>query len=345
MVRNTPWLAFSALALSHSILLLAGFVAPYDYKSQNREFPFAPPTHIHFFDTHGKLHFRPFIYNWSPSTGDTQSREDRSVCYPIRLFTVGAPYRILNVASIRLHLFGTDEPGRIFLFGSDAYGRDEFSRLLFGARISLFAGLFATLISLTLGLGLGGIAGFYGRWIDEIVMRAAEIFLAVPWLYLLFAIRAFLPLSVAPNYIFLLLTMVIGILGWARSGRLVRGIVLSAKEREFVTAARGFGAGNFYLLRRHILPEASGVALTQAAALIPHYVLAEVTLSFLGLGIGEPVPSLGNMLASLQQTYVLESYWWMLLPALVLIPIFLAYYSVFSYYSRSYPLRQQSSHW
>jgi len=163
--------------------------------------------------------------------------------------------------------------------------------------------------------------------------QLAEVFLALPWLYLLFAVRAFLPLHVAPNQVFMLLIAVIGMIGWARPARLIRGVVLCAKEREYVLAARGFGASDMYILRRHILPQISGVALTQAAVFIPRYVLAEVALSFLGLGVTEPAPSWGNLLAALQQYQVLESYWWMLFPALTLIPVFLGYYSLLGYYA------------
>jgi peptide/nickel transport system permease protein len=156
-------------------------------------------------------------------------------------------------------------------------------------------------------------------------MRVAELFLALPWIYLLFAMRAFLPLAVPPLKAFLLVVVVIGAVGWARPARMVRGIVLSAKERNFVRAARGFGATGGYLLRRHILPETGSVVLTQAAVLVPQFVLAEMTLSFLGLGVPEPVPSWGNLLASLQHYNVLVSYWWMYLPALAMVPFFLGY--------------------
>ena len=141
-----------------------------------------------------------------------------------------------------------------------------------------------------------------------------------PWLYLLFAVRAALPLHISEWQVFLLLVAVIGLIGWARPARLIGGVVLSAKERNFVIAARGFGASDAYLLRRHVLPQTGGVVLTQMTLLIPQYVLAEVTLTFLGLGAGEPMPSWGSLLSSLQQYYVLSSYWWMCLPALLLVP-------------------------
>jgi peptide/nickel transport system permease protein len=233
-----------------------------------------------------------------------------------------------NISSSRpgtARLFGVDGPAPIFLLGTDDYGRDQLSRLLYGGQISLFAGLLATGLSLGFGLLLGSVAGYFGSWLDDTVMRLAEVFMALPWVYLLFAVRAFLPLHVGARQSFFLLVAVIGLTGWARPSRLIRGVILSAKERDFVRAARGFGASNFYILRRHLLPETSAVMLTQAALLIPQCVLAEVTLSFLGLGVGEPVPSWGNMLASLQKYYVLQSYWWMFLPGIALIPIFLLY--------------------
>jgi len=319
-------LALGVLILLHGIVLFAGFFAPYDFATQDRALPFAPPTRLRFFDAQGKLHVRPFVYGLAPRAGQFGNYdEDKTRPYPVRFFVPGAEYKIAEVFSARWHLFGVEEPARIFLLGSDDFGRDQFSRLLFGGQISLLAGLLAASLSLCLGLVLGGAAGFYGKRFDEIIMRCAELFLALPWLYLLFAVRAFLPLHVTPAQAFLLLIMIIGLIGWARPARLIRGVVLSAKERGYVLAARGFGASNLYLLRRHVLPPAYGVMLTQATLLIPQYILAEVTLSFLGLGVSEPLPSWGNMLAALQHYHVLASYWWMFIPGLALIPVFLAY--------------------
>ncbi|HUG52415.1 MAG TPA: ABC transporter permease [Vicinamibacteria bacterium] len=319
-------LALAVLAAVHAAVLAAGFLAPYDPVEQNRTTPFAPPTPVHFVDDGGRLHLRPFVYDVveraeSPGVYD----EDRSTRHPIRFFVRGAPYAIAGL-SLDVHLFGVEEPARVFLLGTDGLGRDQLSRLLHGGRISLVAGVLAAGLSLGIGLALGTLAGFYRGGVDAAVMRGVELFLALPWLYLLFAVRAFLPLHVEPAAAFLLVVLVIGLVDWARPARLVRGAVLSAREREYVLAARGFGASPVYLMRRHVVPQVLGVLLTQAALLIPQYVLAEVALSFVGLGVGEPTPSWGNMLGALQQYHVLASYPWMWIPGLAPIPVFLAYY-------------------
>jgi peptide/nickel transport system permease protein len=324
-------LVLVGLGAVHAMVLCAGFFAPYDFAQQNRELPFAPPSELHFVDAEGRWHWLPFIYPWVEKPGNIGVyEEDRGQPYPVRFLVRGTDYRIAGVVASRWHLFGVEEPARIFLLGSDDYGRDQFSRLFYGGQISLFAGLLAMVLTLVVGGALGTLAGFYGKWLDEIIMRVAELFLALPWLYLLFAVRAFLPLDVSPAQAFLLLIAVIGLVGWAAPARLVRGVVLSARERNYVRAGRGFGASDFYLLRRHLLPHTYSVLLTQAALLVPQYILAEVTLSFLGLGVGEPMPSWGNMLASLQQYHVLISYWWMYLPALVLVVVFLGYLALAS---------------
>jgi peptide/nickel transport system permease protein len=167
----------------------------------------------------------------------------------------------------------------------------------------------------------------YGGRVDDVAMRFAEIFITIPWFYLLIAVRAFLPLQISPVTAFLLVVAVIGMVGWGRPARLVRGVILSARTQLCAGRARVWRV-NAYLLRRHLMPLTFRVLLTQMAVLIPQFILAEVVLSFLGLGIGEPFPSWGNMLAQAQQYHVLISYWWMLLPGLAPVPVFLAYHSL-----------------
>ena len=313
------------LGVLHVVVLCAGFFSPYDPGEQDRLRPYLPPMRLHLVDASGHLHLRPFAYSEKLREGSfDQYEEDTAHSYPLRFFAHGSPYRLLGFLSFRVHFFGAQNE-RIYLLGTDAFGRDQLSRLLFGGQVSLLAGLLGAGITLFVGSIVGAVAGYFGGWIDSVLMRLAELFLALPWLYLLFALRAFLPLAVGPLEAFFLIIAVIGAVGWARPARLVRGVVLSAKERDFVRSSRGFGASPVYLLRRHILPETYSLLLTQAAILIPQYVLAEMTLSFLGLGVPEPLPSWGNLLSSLQQYSVLVSYWWMYLPALAMVPFFLGY--------------------
>jgi peptide/nickel transport system permease protein len=315
------------IVLVHLIAIFPGFFAPYDYAEQNRDLPFAPPTRLHFVDITGAFHPVPFVYPLRPSAdGNDSYVEDSTATYRVHLLMHGAPYSVLGFWTMQLHLFGVERPGQIFLFGTDDFGRDELSRMLFGGQISLLAGILGAATAMLAGGALGLLSGFYGGWFDAVIMRAAELFLALPWLYLLFAVRAVLPLRIKTTDALLLLVAVVGFVGWARPARLVRGIVLSVKERNFALAAKAMGASDFHLLRRHILPETYGVLLTTAALLVPQFILAEVTLSFLGLGVGEPMPSWGNLLAELQNYTVLTSYWWMYLPAIALIILFLAYH-------------------
>jgi peptide/nickel transport system permease protein len=323
--KNKITLLLIALGGLHLAVLFAGFISPYDPAQQNRKFSYAPPSQIHFVNHEGKI-VRPCVYVLTDSP-DTPGEyvEDQKTCFPIRLLVRGTEYRLFGLFRSNLHLFGIASQDKVFLMGTDLYGRDVFTRFLYGGQISLFAGLAATSLSLLFGTLLGTLAGFYGGWFDALTMRGAELFLALPWLYLLFAIRAFLPLTLSGGQAFLLLIAVIGLVGWVRPAKLIRSVVLSTRERHYVLAARLFGGSNAYLMQRHILPETYSVILTQAALLVPQFVLAEVVLSFLGLGVAEPTPSWGNMLSTLQQYAVLVSYWWMLLPGVMLVPVFLGY--------------------
>ncbi len=256
MTNKKLWFSALALASVHIVVVGAAFFAPYDPAEQHRDVPFAPPARIHFVDQQGKLHLRPYVCSWinqTPGIGPSRYVEDCSRISPLRFLV-----RKADASGTTWHLLSTDGPARIFLLGTDDYGRDQLSRLLYGGQVSLFAGLLATALSLGLGLLMGGIAGYFGSWLDDAIMRGAEVFMALPWVYLLFAVRAFLPLHVGPRQSFFLLVCVIGLTGWARPSRLVRGVILSAKQRDFVRAARGFGASNAYILRRHLLPETSG---------------------------------------------------------------------------------------
>lgn len=299
------------LAVWHLMLTLGAWLAPHPVSLQHRDFPSAPPTPLRFTADTGSPVW-PYVCALAPSPSVYgRYAEDCSRTYPLRLLsprTDGGP-----------SLLAVDPPGMLFLFGTDEFGRDVFSRVLAGGLLSVGSGLAATGIALLLAALLGGLAGFYGGIVDALVSRTAEFLLALPLLYILLAMRAALPIQTTPLVAFAIAVVLISLVGWARPARLVRGVVLSARQHGFVLAAQGFGAGAFYLIRKHILPQARGVILTQAALLVPRFVLLEVTLSFLGLGVPEPTASWGTMLSSLRQYTVLSSNWWMYAPALALI--------------------------
>lgn len=327
--RANIWIAISCLTILHLTVLFASFVSPYDPVTQHREFPLAPPTQIHFVDAHGHFHFRPFVYLQTPQSDDPHGyTELRDKEYPVRFFVSACTYKIIGSIPSDIHFFAVDAPAQIFIAGTDDYGRDQFSRILQGGQISLAVGLLATSLSLCLGLAIGLFAGFYGGWIDELTMRSAELFLVLPWLYVLLAVRAFLPLHASPAEVLLLLVAVIGTIGWARPARLIRGVVLSVKNDKYIIASRGFGASDFHILWKHVLPHTYGILLTQAALLVPQYIAAESALSFLGLGLGEPTPSWGSLLANLQRYSVMVSCWWMFAPAIALVSVSLGYLCV-----------------
>ena len=308
-----------ALVFVHLVAVLAGFFAPYSYREQNRATPRAAPTNIRFIDDEGRWHARPFIY--AAGGGDV---------VPLSFFVRGSSYELFGFIRSDLHLFGVDESHRVFVLGTDALGRDYFSRLLYGGQLSLTAGLLAAVLALATALVLGAAAGYGGRALDGVIMWTGDVFLSLPWIYMLLAARAFLPLDMEPGDTFLAIVMLLGVLGWAAPMRIVRGVVLSAKEREFVDAARSAGAGHVHILTRHVLPQTYSVLATQAALLIPAYMLAEVTLSFVGLGVGEPRPSWGNMLAELPRTSVLSQEPWTFAPAILLVTVTWLYHSVLS---------------
>ena len=324
--RARLWLAATVLVVVHLAALGADWIAPYDFATQHREFAYAPPTRLRFFDQEGQWHWRPFVQTQAGVVGDGGVSGARGAgdVAPLRLWVKGSP-RQVGPWVVETRLFGVEEPARLFLLGTDGFGRDVFSRLLYGARISLLAGLLAAGLSVVLGFVLGTVAGFYGGRVDEILMRFTELFLALPWLYLLFAVRAVLPLELGPIRAFVVFILIVGGIGWARPARLFRGVAVAAKTQEFVLAARGLGASDWHLVTRHVLPQSLGVFWTQFALLVPRFILAEVTLSFLGLGVGEPVPSWGNMLANLRGLQVLVSYGWMLAPAAALLVVVLCY--------------------
>jgi peptide/nickel transport system permease protein len=301
------------LGLLYLTAILGHFLAPYPVDLQRRTLYYHPPTSLVWSDPLGRLSIRPYVL---ATRRDLQGEfvPYPDVRAPVRFFVQGYPYRLLGIIPLRVHLFATDERAPIFLLGTDSLGRDVFSRLLIGAQISLSVGIIAIAITFSLGLLVGGTAGYYGGRIDNLLMRFCEVLMSVPQFYLLLALAAIMPPSLSPQLTFLLIIAILSFIGWAGLARVIRGIALSARAREYVEAARALGVSDLKIIRRHILPNTFTYAIVAATLSVPGYIMSEAGLSFLGLGIREPMPSWGNMLAAAQNLEVLTKYTWILAP-------------------------------
>lgn len=312
----------------HAIVFASPWLAPYDPAAQHRRFAFAPPSRLHLVDAEGRWHVRPFVCAIAPAA-DAPFRytEDCSTTYVVRLF-VRRTATVGFITRSARQVVGVDEPGELFVFGTDEFGRDVFSRVLAGARISLLMSISAVCLSLAIGVLLGSLAGYVGGAVDAIVSGATELVLALPWLYLLLAVRAAMPLSLTPTQAFLIIMALLGAIGWARPARLVRAVVASARTNDYVVAARTAGASTFHVLRRHLLPQLPIVLVPLALQLVPQFILSETTLSLFGLGVPEPAPSWGTLLASAQRPQVFVDTWWLLAPVAGLIAVCVMYYTL-----------------
>ena len=317
-------IAWAILSIFAAVVLFAEFLAPYDEASQVRSTPSAPASSIRFRDESDRLHFRPFIYKIELTDAlNGVYAEDRSQGYPIGLFEEGEPYKLLGLFQSQTHLFGVigdgGAPPRVHLLGTDALGRDRFSRLLIAAKFSLIVTPLGALLAFMIGAMVGLMSGYSGRTVDTVIMGITDTVMALPTLILILAARAAFPLDLPPTRAAMLLVMIFAFTGWAEIARLTRGLVRSIKEREFILAARSIGLSESRILFRHILPNAAGPLMTQLTVILPYFLLSEVALSFLGVGVQEPQPSLGNMLAAAADISQLQrSPLLMLSPAIVI---------------------------
>ena len=242
--------------------------------------------------------------------------EYETVKYPIKFFAKSWDYKLLWLFPTNIHLFGTDQPSKLLLFGADRYGRDVFSRILAGSRISMSIGLLAIMITFSLGLSIGGAAGYFGGITDEILMRVTEVLMSIPSFYLLISLRAILPTSIPSHMTYLLIVVILSFIGWPGMSRVIRGMVLGLKETEFVQAAVAMGYPSSRVILRHIIPNTATYIIVAATLSIPGYILGEAGLSFLGLGITEPSASWGLMLSQAQSIKAMTEAPWLLIPGI-----------------------------
>ncbi len=276
---------FYVLVLLYASAIFANFLAPYRFDDEHREYSYCPSTSIEFF-YQGALQW-PFVYGRHLDFDKNHQRHypiDTTQRYPLRFFHQG-------------HLFTVDDPGRIYLWGADSRGRDLFSRILHGGRVSLSIGLLGSLISFSLGLLIGGMAGYFGGWVDSLLMRLCEMFMLVPGFYLMLALRSVVPENFNSLQIYLTVVVILSLIGWASLARIIRGMSLSLSRRDFVLAAKALGVSDLSIIMKHILPHTLSYSLVAMMLTIPSYILGEAGLSFLGLGIQDPIPSWGNMLS------------------------------------------------
>jgi peptide/nickel transport system permease protein len=309
------WYALWVLLSLSIATIFAGFLSPYDPSEQSRAKSYHPPVKIHITDEEG-MHW-PFIYNYTMADPIFKKyAPDTTRRYPIKFFVRGSEYHLFGLIPCDIHLFGVGNPARVFLLGSDIHGRDLLSRLLYGARISLSISLVGVFLSFVLGLVMGGISGYFGGHVDNLLMRFGEIIMSIPGIYLLLTLRAIFPTSLSSVEIYFLIVVVLSFIGWAGLSRVIRGMVLSIKEMEFVQAAKSIGSGHMRIILRDIIPNTFSHAIIALTLAVPGFILSESALSFLGLGIQEPDPSWGNMLTAAQSVRVLTTAPWILIPGL-----------------------------
>ena len=310
------------LGCFYLVALFAEFVAPYD-PIQRGSSHYYPPTRIHFFDQYGRFHPLGYVYNVK-KTFDTRTRraqfvEDREQGYPIRLFAHGDQYKLWGVFASDLHLFGVSGEARLFLFGTESLGRDLFSRIIMASRISLSIGLVGVLLSFVLGSLLGGVSGFYGGAIDNLIQRVIELLRSIPTIPLWMALAAIVPRDWPIVQTYFMITVVLSLVGWTGLARVVRSKLISLREEEFVVAARLAATTDWRIITTHLIPSFFSYLIVDLTLAIPYMILGETALSFLGLGIQAPAVSWGTLLIDAQRVTVVAHHPWLLIPGLFIV--------------------------
>jgi peptide/nickel transport system permease protein len=303
-------------------------IAPYPPGQRNPTYVAGAPMRPHMIDKNGVFHWRPFVYGHNATRDMVTLRftyaEDLSKKWDLHLFVRGAPYRILGLIPSDIHLFGT-ETGYVHLFGTDFTGLDLFSRSIYASRVSLGVGLVGVALSFLLGAAVGGVAGYFGGPLDNFVMRLIEFIRSIPTMPLWLAIGALLPRDWSPLSTYLAITAILALLDWTRLARTVRSKLLATRHEDFVLAARLSGCSDARIIRRHLLPSFLSYLIVDVSIGFPEILLVETSLSFLGLGLREPVESWGVLLFAAQSIRAIDQAPWLMIPGVFVIIAVLAF--------------------
>ena len=320
--------ALIVLAALYLAALFSPFLSPHDPVQRSLAYKEAPPMVVRLFSD-GRLH-RPFVYplvsELDRETYENVYQEDRAQRYPVKLFVRGFEYELFGLIPSDLHLFGTGVEGvPVHLFGTDSLGRDVFSRTLYGAQISLSVGLVGVAISFFLGILIGGVAGFFGGTVDEVVQRMIEIIIGIPSLPLWMGLSAALPTGWPVLKMYFAITVIVSLIGWTSLARVVRGKFLSLREEDFVVAAKLAGRRDLPTIFLHMVPSFLSHIIASLTLAIPTMILAETALSFLGLGMQPPAMSWGVLLKAAQNVHSIALAPWLMIPGLFVIITVLAF--------------------